>query len=158
MVAVPVKFVAGVKVTSPVVVLTLHWLPLESVKEVCWPPVDGSRSIVLITILLPGPKAVSLAVMFGNETGVLKGVVALSSRAMGGFGIFVGVLVGIFVGVLVAVFVAVFVGVLVGVSVGVLVSVLVGVAVGVFVDVLVGVFVRVHVGVFVGVSVGVLVA
>jgi len=96
--------------------------------------------------------------MFGNETGVLKGVVALSSRAMGGFGIFVGVLVGVFVGVFVAVFVAVFVGVLVSVSVGVLVSVLVGVAVGVFVDVLVGVFVRVPVGVFVGVSVGVLVA
>ena len=79
MVAVPVKLAAGVKVTAPVVVLTLHWLPLESVNEVCWPLVDGSRSIVLITMLFPGPNAVSLAVMFGSVTGVWKGVVALSS-------------------------------------------------------------------------------
>jgi hypothetical protein len=118
--------------------------------------------MVPITMLLPGPKAVSLAVMSGSVTGVSKGVVSLSSWAIGGFGIFVGVLVGVSVGVLVGVFVGVLVGVFVGVSVGVLVGVLVGVFVGVSVEVLVGVFVgvldAVLVGVFVGVSVGVLVA
>jgi hypothetical protein len=127
----------------------------------------------LIRILLPGPKAVSFAVMSGSVTGVLKGVVVLSSRATGGIGTFVAVLVavfvGVFVGVVVGVFVAVFVGVAVGVSVGVLVRVLVavfvdvtvgvleGVLVAVFVGVSVGVFVDVFVAVLVGVSVGVLV-
>jgi hypothetical protein len=118
--------------------------------------------MLLIAILLPEPNAVSLAVILGRVTGVLKGVVALSSCAIGGFGIFVGVfvgvcvVVGVFVGVCegVAVAVGVLVGVFVGVSVGVLVGVFVGVSVGVFV----GVFVAVPVGVFVGVSVGVLVA
>jgi len=83
----------------------------------------------LITILLPAPKAVSLAVILLSVTGVLKGVVPLSSRAIGVVGIFVGVLVGVFVGV------GVLVGVLVGVSVGVLVGVFVGVSVGVLVGV-----------------------
>ena len=75
------------------------------------------------TILLSGPNAVSLAVIFGSVTGVSKDVVALSSRAIGGVGRFVGVLVGVFVGVAVGVSV----GVLVGVSVGVFVGVFVGV-------------------------------
>lgn len=79
MVATPVKSAAGVKVTSPVAVLTLHWLPLPSVKDVCWPPVDGSRSIVLGKMLFPGPNAVSFAVISGNVTDVLNGVEALSS-------------------------------------------------------------------------------
>jgi chromate transport protein ChrA len=35
--------------------------------------------MVLVTMLLPGPNAVSLAVMSGRVTGVLKAVVALSS-------------------------------------------------------------------------------
>jgi hypothetical protein len=78
-VAVPVKLAAGVKVTFPAVVLTLHWLPFESVKAVCWPLVDGSKSIVLITMLFPGPNAVSFAVILGRVTGVLKGVAPLSS-------------------------------------------------------------------------------
>jgi hypothetical protein len=158
-VAVPVKFVAGVKVTSPVVGLTLHWLPLASVKDICWPAVEGSRSMVLTKMLLPAPNALSLAVILLRVTGVLKGVVPLSSRAIGGFGRLVGVFVGVFVGVWVGVFEAVGVDVLVGVSVGVLVGVLVGVSVGVFDGVALGVFVGVllGVGVFVGVFVGVLV-
>ena len=92
-------------------------MPFESVKDVCCPAVDGSRSIVPVTMLLPGPNAVSLAVISGSVTGVLKGVVAVSSRARGGVGTFVAVCVAV--------------GVLVGVCV----------EVGVFVEVLVGVFV-----------------
>lgn len=91
MVAVPVKVGAGVNVTFLVVVLTLHWLPFESVKDVSCPGVDGSRSMVLVTMLLPGPNAVSLAVMSVRVTGVLKEVVALSSRAIGRVGGVVGV-------------------------------------------------------------------
>jgi hypothetical protein len=113
--------------------------------------------MVLITMLLPDPNAVSLAVMSGSVTGVLKGVVALSSCAIGGFGIFVGVFVGVLVGVSVGVLVGVSVGVLVGVFVDVLVGVFVGVSVGVLVAVSVGVVVGVFVRVLVGVSVGVLV-
>jgi hypothetical protein len=131
-------------------------------------------------MLLPGPNAVSLAVIFVRVTGVLKGVVALSSCAIGGVGLLVAVLVGVCegvavaVGVLVAVFVGVVVAVWVGVSVGVLVAVSVGVCVGEAVDVGVSVAVLVAVsvgvwegvavavgvlvGVFVGVFVGVLVA
>lgn len=77
----------------------------------------------MITILLPTPKAVSLEVILLRVTGVLKGVVPLSSRAIGVVGIFVGVLVGVFVGVEVGVDVGVLVGVLVGVSVGVVLGV-----------------------------------
>jgi hypothetical protein len=115
--------------------------------------VDGSRSIVLIKMLLPGPKALSLVVILLSVTGVLKSVVPLSSRAIGFVGMLVGVLVGVCVGVAVGVLVGVSVGVFVGVSVGVCVGV--DVAVGVSVGVLVGVFVGVFVGVSVGVGVGV---
>ena len=97
-------------------------------------------------MLLPGPNAVSLAVTFERVTGVLNDVVSLSSRAIGGVGRFVGVLVGVFVGVLVDVFVGVLVGVMMGVSVGAPVAVFVGVLVWVSVGVLVAVFVGVDVG------------
>jgi hypothetical protein len=46
-------------------------------------------------MLLPGPKALSLAVILLRVTGVLKGVVPLSFRAIGVVGMFVGVLVGV---------------------------------------------------------------
>jgi hypothetical protein len=129
--------------------------------------------MLLTKILLPVPKALSLAVILLRVTGVLNGVVPLSSCATGGFGRLVGVRVGVrvavtvgvcvgvrvLVGVLVGVFVGVSVGVVVGVLVGVSVGVFDGLALGVFVGVLlgVGVFVGVFVGVLVGVSVGVLV-
>ena len=48
-----------------------------------------------MTMLFPGPNVVSLAVMFGRVTGVLKEVVALSSCAIGGVGILVGVCEGV---------------------------------------------------------------
>jgi len=86
-VARPVKLFAGVKRTSPVVVLTVQVLPLASVKVVCCPAVPGSRSIVLTTIELPVPFAVSFAAMFGKVTGVLNDVVVLSSVAVGGAGL-----------------------------------------------------------------------
>ena len=75
--------------------------------------------MVLITMLLPAPKALSFEVILLSVTGVLKGVVPLSSRAIGVVGMFVGVLVGVFVGVPVGVLVGVFVGVSVGVLLGV---------------------------------------
>jgi hypothetical protein len=120
--------------------------------------------MVLIRILFPGPKALSLAVILFSVTGVLKSVVPLSSRAIGLVGRLVGVLVDVRVGITVGVFVGicVAVGVVVGVSVAVCVgeAVAVGVFVGVSVGVCVGVDVAVgvSVGVFVGVLVGVCVA
>ena len=86
MVAAPVKLLAGVNSTAPVVVLTLHVLPLASMNVVCWPAVAGSRAVVLITIELPMPKAVSFVVISGRVTGVLSVVVVLSSVAAGGNG------------------------------------------------------------------------
>ena len=87
MVAVPTKLLAGVKSTSPVFVLTDQVLPLLSVNVVCCPGVEGSRSIVPCTMLLPVPKAVSLVVMSPKVTGVFNVVVVESSVATGGFGI-----------------------------------------------------------------------
>ena len=78
---------AGVKRTAPVVVFTVHVLPFVSVNVVCCPAVDGSRSIVPRTIVLPMPKAVSLAVMSLNVTGVFNVVVVESSVAAGGAGV-----------------------------------------------------------------------
>ena len=86
MAAEPVKLFAGVNNTVPVVVFAVHTLPLASVKVVCCPGVDGSRSTVEITMLLPTPKAVSLAVILLNVTGVFNVVVVASSVAVGGFG------------------------------------------------------------------------
>ena len=61
-------------------------LPFTSVKVVCCPIVDGSRSTVEMTILLPVPKAVSLAVMLVSVTGVFNVVVVESVVAVGGAG------------------------------------------------------------------------
>ena len=87
MVAMPTKLLAGVNNTSPVVVLTVQILPLPSVKVVCCPTVDGSRSVVEITILLPVPKAMSLAVISVKVAGVFNVVVVASSLAVGGAGL-----------------------------------------------------------------------
>ena len=75
------------KSTSPVVVSTIQMLPLASVKVVCCPAVLGSRSMVLMTIVLPVPCAVSFAVMLGRVTGVFNRVILLSSVAVGGAGV-----------------------------------------------------------------------